>query len=91
MPTPGSQIKERLDSLESNLKAENPVLVSVVQSFKALDQVAYGMGLLGREESYATQIPWWPMISVMGNSTALRTLSISANAPGKSPARIECA
>ncbi|MFO0981939.1 MAG: dynamin family protein [Planctomycetota bacterium] len=66
MPTPGTQIKERLDSLESNLKAENPVLVSVVQSFKELDQVAYAMGLLAREESYATQIPWWPMISVMG-------------------------
>src|SRR5262245_4411966 len=66
MSTPGTLIKERLDSLENNLKAENPVLVSVVQSFKELDHVAYGMGLLGREESYATQIPWWPMISVMG-------------------------
>lgn len=60
------QIQQRLKSLESHLKAENPVLLQVVQSFRQLDRVAHSMGLLERSESYATRVPWWPMISVLG-------------------------
>lgn len=60
------QIQQRLKSLEAHLKAENPVLLQVVQSFRQLDRVAHSMGLLERTESYATRVPWWPMISVLG-------------------------
>ncbi len=63
-------IQEQLNNLETHLKKENPVLLDAVKNFKALDQVAYKMGLLSREESYATQIPWWPLISILGTFSA---------------------
>jgi len=63
-------IENRLKHLESHLQQENPVLLSTVQSFRELDKVAYSMGLLDHEESYATQIPWWPLISVLGTFSA---------------------
>ena len=63
-------IESRLKHLESHLQQENPVLLNTVQSFKQLDKVAYQLGLLDHEESYATQIPWWPLISVLGTFSA---------------------
>ncbi len=63
-------IENRLQQLESHLQQENPVLLNTVQSFRHLDRLAYKMGLLGVEESYATQIPWWPLISVLGTFSA---------------------
>ncbi len=61
-----AQLEDRIKSLESHLKQENPVLLKVVQSFRALDKIAYRMGLLERKESYATRVSWWPLISVLG-------------------------
>ncbi len=67
---PDKSIKERLAKLESHLNNENPLLVDVVSRFKKLDTVAYKMGLLSTKESYATSIPWWPLISVLGTFSA---------------------
>lgn len=66
----GSVIEHRLKQLETHLEQENPVLLSAVQSFRKLDQVAHKMGLLEANQSYATQIPWWPLISVLGTFSA---------------------
>jgi hypothetical protein len=63
-------IENRLRHLETHLQQENPVLLNTVQSFRILDKVAYKLGLLDKEESYATQIPWWPLISVLGTFSA---------------------
>ena len=63
----GKTIRQRLNNLEGHLKEENPVLVSVVGSFRKLDRVGYAMGLLDKNDSFATQISWWPLISVLGN------------------------
>ena len=60
------QIEQRLKSLEEHLKQENPVLLKVVRSFRQLDKVAYRMGLLERDDSFATRVPWWPLISLLG-------------------------
>lgn len=72
-----SQIRQQLEQLESHLAAENPLLVNAVQEFKKLDKVAYRMGLLARDESYATQIPWWPLISVLGTFSAGKSTFIN--------------
>jgi len=61
-----AQIAQRLKSLESHLAQENPVLLQVVESFRLLDKVAYRLGLLDHSESYATRVPWWPLVSVLG-------------------------
>ncbi|WP_133510665.1 dynamin family protein [Candidatus Thiosymbion oneisti] len=63
-------VEQRLKNLEAHLEQENPVLLGTVQSFRTLDRVAYGMGLLEKDQSYATQIPWWPLISVLGTFSA---------------------
>ncbi len=70
-------IDERLKNLESHLKHENPVLLNVVQGFRALDRVAYKMGLLGEDESYAAQITWWPLVSVLGVFSAGKSTFIN--------------
>jgi len=61
-----AQIEQRIKSLEGHLQLENPVLLQVVQSFRQLDKIAYRLGLLERSDSYATRVPWWPLISVLG-------------------------
>ena len=67
---PDKAIRERLAKLESHLENENPLLLEAVIRFKKLDRVAYRMGLLNTNESYATRIPWWPLITIMGTFSA---------------------
>jgi hypothetical protein len=67
---PDKSIRDRLTKLETHLNNENPLLLDVVSRFKKLDTVAYKMGLLDTSESYATSIPWWPLVSVLGTFSA---------------------
>lgn len=67
---PDTAISERLAKLESHLENENPLLLDAVIRFKKLDRVAYRMGLLDTSETYATRIPWWPLITVLGTFSA---------------------
>jgi len=73
----GKAIKQRLRSLEEHLQQENPVLVAAVDSYRHLDQVGRAMGLLDSEQSFATQISWWPMISVLGTFSAGKSTFIN--------------
>ena len=50
-------VEQRLENLETHLQQENSVLLGTVQSFRVLDRVAYSMGLLEKDQSFATQIP----------------------------------
>ncbi|MBF0126711.1 MAG: dynamin family protein [Magnetococcales bacterium] len=73
-----SQIDRRLNSLEKHLKQENPVLLQVVQSFRELDRVAYRMGLISRDDSFATRVPWWPLIAVLGTFSSGKSTFINS-------------
>ena len=77
MSSTGTVIEHRLKQLETHLEQENPVLLNAVQSFRKLDQVAYRMGLLDQDASFATQIPWWPLISVLGTFSAGKSTFIN--------------
>ncbi|MGB5260528.1 MAG: dynamin family protein [Gammaproteobacteria bacterium] len=77
MSRAGKTIRQRLNSLEAHLKKESPVLVSVVQSYRHLDDVGRALGLLDAEQSFATQISWWPMISVLGTFSAGKSTFIN--------------
>ena len=61
-----SQLEARINTLKEHLKEENEVLYGVVESFRELDKMAYKLGFLSQEQSYATRLSWWPMISVLG-------------------------
>jgi hypothetical protein len=59
-------VASRLASLERHLRDENPVLLEAVKSYRQLDDVAWRMGLLADNQSFALRIPWWPLVSVLG-------------------------
>lgn len=73
----GPVIETRLKHLEAHLEQENPVLLTTVQSFRELDSIAYRMGLFDPEQSFATQIPWWPLVSVLGTFSAGKSTFIN--------------
>jgi len=70
-------IRKRLSQLEKHLQRENPLLVEAVDSFRKLDRVAYSLGLLDRNESFAMHISWWPLISVLGTFSAGKSTFIN--------------
>jgi hypothetical protein len=70
MAAPNKTIRKQLKRLELHLQEENPILVSAVDGFRQLSRIGYAMGLLASGESYATQIPWWPLVSVLGTFSA---------------------
>ena len=43
-----------------------------------LDRVAYSLNLLGQDESFATSVPWWPMISVLGTFSSGKSTFINS-------------
>ncbi len=72
-----SQIEQRLHSLEAHLQQENPVLLEVVKSFRTLDGIARSMGFMHHEESYASHVPWWPIVSVLGTYSSGKSTFIN--------------
>ncbi|CAK0756525.1 Dynamin family protein [Gammaproteobacteria bacterium] len=72
-----SQIEQRLHSLETHLQQENPVLLEVVKSFRALDKIARNMGFMHHEESYASYVPWWPIVTVLGTYSSGKSTFIN--------------
>lgn len=74
----GKSIAERLQKLEAHLERENSVLLNTVKSFRELDKVAYKLGLLNKSESFATKIPWWPLVSILGTFSAGKSSFINS-------------
>ncbi len=72
-----TQLESTLKQLKQHLKEENEILEEVVDSFRELDYVAYKLGFLSKEQSYATRISWWPMISVLGLYSAGKSTFIN--------------
>lgn len=81
MPQSSTSIYKRLESLEKHLAEEhpdNPILAKAVYSFRKLDRVAQDIGLLDKNESYATHVTWWPMIAVLGTYSAGKSTFINS-------------
>jgi len=76
--TPVKRMHNRLERLQQHLDRESPMLVSVVGRFRKLDTISREMGLLQNDESYATQISWWPLVSVLGTFSAGKSSFINA-------------
>ncbi len=75
---PSKLLKSRLESLQDNLATENPILIDAVDSFKELDRVGYRLGLLTPDQSFATSISWWPLISILGTFSAGKSSFINS-------------
>jgi len=66
-----------VQNLERHLAEENPLLVDVAKNFQTLDTVANDLGLLRPEQSTARQIPWWPLVSILGLFSAGKSTFIN--------------
>lgn len=78
MSGPDKSIVKRFESLKKHLQRENPVLLDAIGGFQKLDSIGYRTGLLESDESYSTQIPWWPLISVLGTFSAGKSSFINS-------------
>lgn len=75
------QINKYLKSLQKHLADEhpnNPTLANAVKSFRKMDYVGHSMGLLSKDESYATCVTWWPMVAVLGTFSAGKSTFINS-------------
>ncbi len=57
---------ERYKRIKEHLAEENPILVEVMEKFEQLDKIGHQSGLLDVNETYISDISWWPLISVLG-------------------------
>ncbi|MDO9311347.1 MAG: dynamin family protein [Nitrosomonas sp.] len=76
-----TQINKYLKGLQKHLADEhpdNPTLANAVKSFRKMDYVGHSMGLIGKDESYATCVTWWPMIAVLGTFSAGKSTYINS-------------
>lgn len=81
MSQSSSQINKYLKSLQKHLTDEhpdNPTLANAVKSFRKMDYVGHSMGLLEKDQSYATFVTWWPMIAVLGTFSAGKSTYINS-------------
>ena len=78
MVSPDKSIVKRFDSLRAHLQRENPVLIDAIAGFQSLDSVGYKTGLIETDESYAMQISWWPLISILGVFSAGKSSFINS-------------
>jgi len=69
---------KRVQRLKEHLESENPVLVDLLSGFERIDSVGYRTGLLDSNQSYATQIPWWPLVSILGVFSAGKSSFINS-------------
>ncbi|HEY9079515.1 dynamin family protein [Magnetovibrio sp.] len=74
---PNANLTERLNNLEAHLQEEHPDLVQVLPTYRKLDKVLYRLGLLKDDESLATRITWWPLISVLGTFSSGKSTFIN--------------
>lgn len=70
-------LEQRIKTLQQHLELENPVLLNTIKSFRDLDKVAYRMGLLQKDQSFAMQIPWWPLVAILGTFSAGKSTFIN--------------
>jgi GTPase SAR1 family protein len=78
MVHPDKSIVKRFDSLKSHLERENPTLIDAIDGFRKLDKVGYKTGLIKTDDSYAMQISWWPLVSILGVFSAGKSSFINS-------------
>ncbi|MBL4614843.1 MAG: dynamin family protein [Magnetovibrio sp.] len=70
-------LAKRLNNLEIHLREEHPDLLAVLPTYRKMDKVLYRLGLLKDDETLATRITWWPLISVMGTFSSGKSTFIN--------------
>jgi hypothetical protein len=66
-------VSKYLLNLEKQYANDNPVLLSAVKIFQELDQIEYDLELLENEETTASKHSWWPIISLVGGNSTVKS------------------
>ena len=74
---PNATLLERLKNLEAHLSEEHPDLLDILPTYRRMDKALYRLGLLKDDESLATRITWWPLISILGTFSAGKSTFIN--------------
>ena len=69
--------QERYKKLKEYLATENPVLLDIIDDYSQLDQIAYKIGLMEKDDTFTSHISWWPMISILGTFSAGKSTFIN--------------
>lgn len=69
--------KERYKKLKQHLQEENPILLDVISVYRNLDKTAHSVGFMTSDESYTSNISWWPLISVLGTFSSGKSTFIN--------------
>ncbi len=71
------KLQERYKRLKHYLSEENPILLEVTQKYESIDKIGHKTGLLEVEDSYTSDISWWPLISILGTFSAGKSTFIN--------------
>lgn len=66
-------ISKHLVNLENHFAITQPVLKTASKVFHELDQLEYDLGLLDEDESTACKSSWWPIISLIGGTSPVKS------------------
>ncbi len=56
--------------LEESFADKNPVLLQTAKAYHELDQIYYDLGFIDADDSVASKISWWPVITMIGSPTS---------------------
>lgn len=73
--------RRRLSVLEAHLRAEIPDLLPVFGACRGFDRVSHRLGLLARDESLTTDVPWWPVVAALGAAASGKAAFLDALRP----------
>lgn len=65
-------------NLEKQFAHDDPVLLNALKIFQELDRIEYDLGLIGADETTASKYSWWPIISLIGGNSAVKTKFINS-------------
>lgn len=66
-------VSKYLLNLEKHFATDNPALVEAVKIYHDLDQLEFDLGLLDMDETTASRDSWWPIVSLIGGNSTVKT------------------
>ncbi len=70
-------VSKHLINLEKHFALTQPVLQKASKVFHELDQIEFDLGLIDMEETTARKSSWWPIVSLIGGNSTVKSNFLS--------------
>jgi hypothetical protein len=70
-------VSKHLINLEKHFALTQPVLQKASKVFHELDQIEFDLGLIDMEETTARKSSWWPIVSLIGGNSLVKSNFLS--------------